>query len=97
MIRFGAQGAYVIYFGVPREDSYSGQGAYFFFEKQPKIKKKDTLILHPPPQFKRDGHPPPHLKNCSAGPVETIILSRTVFKPTVWKRYIDDIFSRYGT
>ena len=23
----------------------------------------------------------------------TTILSRTVFKPTVWKRYIDDIFS----
>ena len=40
MIRLGAQGAYVIYFGAPREDAYSGQGAYFFFEKQPKIKKK---------------------------------------------------------
>ena len=25
--------------------------------------------------------------------IETTILSRTVFKPTVWKRYIDDIFS----
>ena len=24
--------------------------------------------------------------------IETTILSRTVFKPTVWKRYIDDIF-----
>ena len=45
MTRFGAQGAYVIYFGAPREDAYSGQGAYFFFEKQPKIQKKDTLIF----------------------------------------------------
>ena len=35
MIRFGAQGAYIIYFGAPREDAYSaGQGAYFFFEKK---------------------------------------------------------------
>ena len=25
--------------------------------------------------------------------IETTILSRTVFKPTIWKRYIDDIFS----
>ena len=25
--------------------------------------------------------------------IETTILSRTVFKPTVWKRYVDDIFS----
>ena len=25
--------------------------------------------------------------------IETTILSRTVIKPTVWKRYIDDIFS----
>ena len=25
--------------------------------------------------------------------IETTILSRTVFKATVWKRYIDDIFS----
>ena len=25
--------------------------------------------------------------------IETTILSRTVFRPTVWKRYIDDIFS----
>ena len=25
--------------------------------------------------------------------IETTILSRDVFKPTVWKRYIDDIFS----
>ena len=25
--------------------------------------------------------------------IETTILSRTVFKPTVWNRYIDDIFS----
>ena len=25
--------------------------------------------------------------------IETTILSKTVFKPTVWKRYIDDIFS----
>ena len=25
--------------------------------------------------------------------IETTILSTTVFKPTVWKRYIDDIFS----
>ena len=25
--------------------------------------------------------------------IKTTILSRTVFKPTVWKRYIDDIFS----
>ena len=25
--------------------------------------------------------------------IETTILSRTVCKPTVWKRYIDDIFS----
>ena len=25
--------------------------------------------------------------------IETTILRRTVFKPTVWKRYIDDIFS----
>ena len=25
--------------------------------------------------------------------IETTILSRIVFKPTVWKRYIDDIFS----
>ena len=34
MIRFGAQGAYIIYFGAPREDAYSGQGAYFFFDKK---------------------------------------------------------------
>ena len=25
--------------------------------------------------------------------IETEILSKSVFKPTVWKRYIDDIFS----
>ena len=25
--------------------------------------------------------------------IETQSLSKTVFKPTVWKRYIDDIFS----
>ena len=25
--------------------------------------------------------------------IETTILSRTIFKPTVWKRYFDDIFS----
>ena len=25
--------------------------------------------------------------------IETTILSRTVFKPTIWKRYIDDVFS----
>ena len=25
--------------------------------------------------------------------IETTILSRTIIKPTVWKRYIDDIFS----
>ena len=45
MIRFGAQGAYIIYFGAPREDAYSGQGAYFFFEKNRKLKKKNTLIF----------------------------------------------------
>ena len=31
--------------------------------------------------------------NISMAHIETTILSRTVFKPTVWKRYIDDIFS----
>ena len=31
MIRFGAKGAHIIYFGASREDAYSGQGAYFFF------------------------------------------------------------------
>ena len=44
MIRFGAQGAYIIYFGAPREDAYSGQGAYFFFEKNRKLKKKHFNI-----------------------------------------------------
>ena len=44
MIRFGAQGAYIIYFGAPREDAYSGQGAYFFFEKNRKLKKKHLNI-----------------------------------------------------
>ena len=44
MIRFGAQGAYIIYFGAPREDAYSGQGAYFFFEKNRKLKKKKLNI-----------------------------------------------------
>ena len=29
--------------------------------------------------------------------IETAILSKSVFKPTVWKRYIDDVFSLYGT
>ena len=28
--------------------------------------------------------------------IETHSLSKTVFKPTVWKRYIDDIFSPWG-
>ena len=68
MIRFGAQGAYVIYFGAPREDSYSGQGAYFFFEKQPKIKKKDTLILHPPAPIQKRWSPAPALKKLLRGP-----------------------------
>ena len=34
-------------FGALREDAYSGQGAYFFFEKQPKILKfisKRTIL-----------------------------------------------------
>ena len=44
MIRFGAQGAYIIYFGAPREDAYSGQGAYFSFEKNRKLKKKHLNI-----------------------------------------------------
>ena len=29
--------------------------------------------------------------------VETEILSQSLFKPLVWKRYIDDIFSLRGT
>ena len=68
MIRFGAQGAYIIYFGAPREDAYSGQGAYFFFEKQPKIKKKDTLILHPPAPIQKRWSPAPALKKLLRGP-----------------------------
>ena len=50
MIRFGAQGAYIIYFGAPREDAYSGQGAYFFFEKK-KIKKKTLKYLFKNEQY----------------------------------------------
>ena len=46
MIRFGAQGAYIIYFGAPREDAYSGQGAYFFFEKNRKLKKKKHFNIY---------------------------------------------------
>ena len=45
MIRFGAQGAYIIYFVAPREDANSGQGAYFFFEKQPNVRKKALIFI----------------------------------------------------
>ena len=51
MIRFGAQGAYIIYFGAPREDAYSGQGAYFFFEKNRKLKKKALKYLFKNEQY----------------------------------------------
>ena len=43
MIRFSAQ-ALIYRFGASREDAYSGQGAYFFFEKQPNVKKKNFDI-----------------------------------------------------
>ena len=42
MFRFSAQGAAA--FGASREDAFSGQGAYFFTEKQPNVQKK-TLIF----------------------------------------------------
>ena len=42
MIRFSAQA--LIYFGASREDAYSGPSAYFFFEKQPNVKKNNFDI-----------------------------------------------------
>ena len=48
------------------------------------------------PQY-RDEHISSFLSNIfMAAYIETQSLSETVFKPTVWKRYIDDIFP-YGT
>ena len=42
----------------------------------------------------RDGHKDSSfLSNIFMAYIETQSLSKTVFKPTVWKRYINDIFS----
>ena len=44
MIRFCAWGAYST-FGTTREGTYSGQGAYFFFEKQSNVQNKTLIFI----------------------------------------------------
>ena len=44
MIRFCARGAYST-FGTTRESAYSGQGAYFFFEKQSNVQNKTVIFI----------------------------------------------------
>ena len=44
MIRFSAPG-HLFTFGASREGAYSGQGAYFFFEKQPNVQKDFNIYL----------------------------------------------------
>ena len=47
MIRFSAQAAYLLLGAstCSREDTYSGQGAYFFLEKQPNVQKKALIFI----------------------------------------------------
>ena len=44
MIRFFPRGAYST-FGTTRESAYSGQGAYFFFEKQSNVQNKTVIFI----------------------------------------------------
>ena len=50
MIRF-SRPRRLFTFGASREDAYSGQGAYFFFEKQPNVKKKELWYLFQNEQY----------------------------------------------
>ena len=51
MIRF-SRPRRLFTFGASREDAYSGQGAYFFFEKQPNVKKRTLIFISKQTIFK---------------------------------------------
>ena len=45
MIRFCARGAYSTFGTTRARSAYSGQGAYFFFEKQSNVQNKTVIFI----------------------------------------------------
>ena len=52
---------------------------------------ESTIITNP--RYRDEQKDSSFLSNFFMAYIETQSLSKTVFKPTVWKRYVDDIFS----